>query len=232
MRCPVLYLPGIDGTGRLLFRQKGLQHRHDLRCVGYPQDDSHTYADLVALAMRHLDEIGPAVIVAESFGGGVAMQVALKRAELVRRLVLVSTFAYYPRRLYIELLALAGSWLPHKPAHPWTRPVRSAFFFGRGVSRADQDAWWDCTADVPQHVYGHRFRLLAELDLRPRLAEIAVPALVCASPNDWIVPFSASRLLAARLPRARLIVFQCGHAAVIDPHVDIAAWLADESLWG
>lgn len=230
-QCPVLYLPGIDGTGRLLFKQTGLQQRHELRCLSYPQDDRHTYADLTSLAARHLGETGPAVVVAESFGGGVALQLALARPELVRRLVLVSTFAYYPRRLFIEMLAFAGPWLPHRPAHPMTRSVRSAFFFGRGVPRADRDAWWDRTADVSQHVYGHRFRLLAALDLRARLAEIAVPALVIGSPNDWIVPFSASRLLAARLPRSRLLVLRAGHAALIDPRVDVAAWLADEELW-
>ena len=76
-RCPVLYLPGIDGTGRLLHRQPGLRDRFALRCATYPQDDRHTYADLVALAVRHLEETGPGVVLAESFGGGVALMTAL-----------------------------------------------------------------------------------------------------------------------------------------------------------
>jgi 3-oxoadipate enol-lactonase len=230
-RCPVIYLPGIDGTGRLLFRQTSLSERHDLRCISYPQDDRHTYADLVKLGIKQLEETGPAVVVAESFGGAIALMIALERPDLVRRLVLVSTFSYYPRRFSIELLSLSGPWFPNSPSHPATRSVRSYFFFGPGIPKADQDAWWDMTADVPMHVYGHRFTLIASLDLRSKLSDIEIPSLVFAAPNDWIVPCPASKLLAARLPRATLRMARTGHAAMIDPKVNIAAWLADEEIW-
>src|SRR5690606_23344359 len=103
-RLPVVYLPGIDGTGRLLFRQERLLAGFHVRCVSYPQDDRHTYPDLVALGARALEETGPAVLLAESFGGAVALLIALQRPELVRRLVLVNSFARYPRRLPIDVL--------------------------------------------------------------------------------------------------------------------------------
>jgi pimeloyl-ACP methyl ester carboxylesterase len=85
-RCPVVYLPGIDGTGRLLHRQPGLRDRYALSCVSYPQDARHTYRDLVTLGLRRLEETGPAVVLAESFGGAVALMASLERPQLVRRL--------------------------------------------------------------------------------------------------------------------------------------------------
>jgi pimeloyl-ACP methyl ester carboxylesterase len=230
-RCPVVYLPGIDGTGRLLHRQPGLSVRFTLRCVSYPQDDRHTYADLVRTGVRHLEETGPGVILAESFGGAVALMVALERPDLVRRLVLVNTFAWYPRRLSIGLVALLGRLLPNRPSHPATRGLRGLFFFGGDVPKAEQDAWWDLTADVPMRVYGHRFRLLAGMDLRPRLHEIDIPALVFVAPNDWVVPAAAGRLLARRLPRAKLIGMAAAHAAMINPAVDVAGWLERADYW-
>jgi pimeloyl-ACP methyl ester carboxylesterase len=230
-RCPVVYLPGVDGTGRLLHRQPGLRERYELRCVSYPQDDRHSYADLVAIGTRHLEETGPGVLLAESFGGAIALMIALARPELVRRLVLVNTFAWYPRRLFIRLLALVGPWLPNKPSHPATRGLRGLFFFGPTIPKAEQDAWWDLTADVPMRAYGHRFRLLADLDLRPRLHEIDVPALVFVAPNDWVVPAPAGRALAKRLPQAKLIETAVGHAGMIDPRVDVAAWLECADHW-
>jgi pimeloyl-ACP methyl ester carboxylesterase len=98
------------------------------------------------------------------------------------------------------------------------------------MSRAERDAWWDLTADVPLRVYGHRLRLLSELDLRSRLGEIDVPSVVFVSPNDWVGPPAAGRLLARRLPRSRLIEVPAGHAAMIDPRVDVAAWLSDPTV--
>ncbi|QJW92720.1 alpha/beta fold hydrolase [Frigoriglobus tundricola] len=228
---PVVYLPGIDGTGRLLYHQTRLNAEFRVRCVSYPQDDRHTYTDLVRLGVRALEETGPGVVLAESFGGGVALLVALARPDLVRRLVLVNTFAWYPRRFNIQVAGLVGPWLPRRPAHPITRPLRSLFFFGPGLSPADQNAWWDRTADVTMRAYGHRLRLLRDLDLRPRLSAVRAPAVVFVSPNDRVVPVPAGRLLAKRLPRAKLLDVPAGHAALIDPRVDVAAWLKDDRLW-
>lgn len=228
---PVVYLPGIDGTGRLLYRQERLDAEFAVRCVSYPQDDSHTYADLVRLGVRALEETGPGVVLAESFGGAVALMVALERPDLVRRLVLVNTFARYPRRLFIDAAGLVGPWLPMKPSHPATRALRGLFFFGPGIPKEEQSAWWDRTADVPLRVYGHRMRLLRDIDLLPRLGDVQAPAVVFTSPNDWVVPAPAGRLLAKRLPRAKLVALSAGHAAMIDPRVDVAAWLADERMW-
>lgn len=229
---PVVYLPGIDGTGRLLFRQERLNAQFAPRCVSYPQDDRHTYADLVKLGVGALEETGPGTLLAESFGGAVALMVALERPDLVRRLVLVNTFARYPRRLFIDVGGLFGPWLPNRPSHPLSRPVRGFFFFGPGVPKALQTEWWDRTADVPMRAYGHRCRLLRDVDLLPRLSEIRVPAVVYASSNDWVVPAAAGRLLARRLPRARLLESHAaGHAALIDPRIDVAAWLNEPDLW-
>src|SRR5262245_40042305 len=132
---PLLYLPGLDGTGRLLHRQPVLHEHYAVRCFGYPQNAPVTYDELAAPVIRALEEDGPGTLLAESFGGAVALTAALARPELVRRLVLVNTFAYFPRRPLIRLLAWLGRWLPDKPSHPVTRPVRGIFFFSADIPK-------------------------------------------------------------------------------------------------
>src|SRR5579862_1201839 len=105
MRPRLVYLPGIDGTGRLLFRQRRLLEEYDVRCVSYPQDRPCTYSELAELGAEQLRPDG-GIVLAESFGGGVALTLALARPDLVRRMVLVNTFAWFPRRPLIQLLAL------------------------------------------------------------------------------------------------------------------------------
>jgi pimeloyl-ACP methyl ester carboxylesterase len=220
----LVYLPGIDGTGRLLYRQPALLERYDVRCVSYAQDRAGTYEDLVALGEAELEPAGGDVL-AESFGGAPALLLALRRPDLVKRLLLVNTFAHFPRQPLIALLAFLGKYLPRRPGSVWTRGLRGRFFFPPDIPIAEHAAWWDRTADVPLWAYGQRLALIAKLDLRPRLREIAVPTTVFVSPNDRVVPPPAGRLLAKRLPNARLVELPAGHAALIHPKVDAARLL-------
>jgi pimeloyl-ACP methyl ester carboxylesterase len=226
-RPTLLYLPGLDGTGRLLHRQPRLHERYDVRCAAYPQDDAHGYADLVDLAAGLLAPAGGGTVLAESFGGGVALLLALRRPDLVRGLVLVNTFAYFPRRATIGLFAWLGPYLPARPSHPATRPVRGLAFFARDIPPAERREWWERTADVPMRAFGHRFRLVAGLDVRPQLPGIRTPAVVVAAQDDRVVPACAGKALARLLPRARLLCPRVGHAALIHPRLDVAALLQE-----
>jgi pimeloyl-ACP methyl ester carboxylesterase len=232
----VLYLPGLDGTARLLHRQAALHERYDVVCQPYPQDAPQTYdslADLAAAALeaRRTPEQPKAVVLAESFGGAVALTLALKRPELIERLLLVNTFAYFPVRWLIGLAARIVPCLPPKPSHPYTRPLRGFFFFPPRTPATEQTAWWDRTADVPMRAFGYRARIIEGLDLRPRLRDITLPALVLVAPNDRVVPPSAGRELARLLPNAKLLQMRVGHAAMIHPRVDVARLLNDARWW-
>ena len=232
MRQALLYLPGLDGTGRLLHRQPRLLDKYEVNCVAYPHHPAMTYeqlADLGAAALESSSGSLPGVILAESFGGAVALTLALRRPDLVQRLVLVNTFAYYPRRPLIDLLAWLGPYLPAKPSHPATRGFRGLVFFAPDIPSAERAEWWNRTADVPMSAFGWRLRMVGALDLRPNLASIQIPSLVLAAPNDLVVPACAGRDLVRRLPHAQLVRIPVGHAALIHPRVDIARWLATGS---
>jgi len=230
-RIPLVYLPGLDGTGRLLHRQTALHEQYAVHCVSYPQHSPNTYAQLAGMGIEVLERTGPGIVLAESFGGAVALMVALARPDPVRRLVLVNTFPYFPRRPFIHLAATAGRWFPRKPSHPMTRGLRGLFFFGLEISAEQRTEWWERTADVPMSAFGDRLQIIRDLDLRSRLGSIQIPALVLVAPNDRVVPPAAGRYLARLLPKARLIERRVGHAAMIHPQIDIARFLADPAHW-
>jgi pimeloyl-ACP methyl ester carboxylesterase len=232
----LLYLPGLDGTARLLHRQPALHAAYDVIGQPYPQDEPQTYDSLAGLAAAALEARRTpaqprAVVLAESFGGGVALTLALQRPDLIERLVLVNTFAYFPLRWLIRFAARFGPLLPAKPSHPLTRPLRGFFFFPPGTPPAERAAWWERTADVPMRAFGYRMRIIAGLDLRPQLHTITLPALVIVAPNDRVVPPSAGRELVRLLPNAKLLQMRVGHAAMIHPKIDIAEFLANARWW-
>jgi 3-oxoadipate enol-lactonase len=159
------------------------------------------------------------------------LTLALARPELVQRLVLVNTFAYFPARLRINLAAWAARFFPDKPSPPASRGLRGLFFFSPDISAEDRTLWWERTADVSLRAYGQRLNMIVGLDLRGRLSSIRIPALVLAAPDDRVVPSSAGRELARLLPSAHLVKLRVGHTAMIHPRVDIARLLADPSCW-
>ncbi len=225
MSKPLLYLPGIDGTGRLLYAQPRLHRHFHVTAMPYPQDEIHQYDGLLQQAIDNLTSLGEATVLAESFGGAIGMMLALERPTRVSRLVLVNTFAWYPRRAWIGLAALVGRLFPERPPSRLWQPMRSYFTFGPGVPLEIREEWWRRTADVPLAVLGHRLRLIWSLDLRPRLGDISVPTWILAAPNDRIVPAVAGRRLALAVPSARLWQPRVGHAALVHPAVDVEAWL-------
>jgi pimeloyl-ACP methyl ester carboxylesterase len=228
-RPPLIYFPGLDGTGRLLHRQPGLDAAFDVRCLCYPHDRLCTYEELAALGEKELRQ--PGVVLAESFGGAAALTLALKQPELVQRLVLVNTFAYFPKRVRLRLAALAGRFFPTRPSHPATRGVRGWFFFAPEISPAERKEWWDRTAGVPMRAFGYRIQMIAGLDMRSQLSSIRTPTLILAAPNDRTVHPAGGRELARLLPCARLLEPRVGHAALIHPEVNVAQLLADAALW-
>jgi len=188
---PVAYVPGIDGTGRMLF---GSEERiaarfrlHRLRYVGTAAEGAALYARLADTALDALPR-EPLVVLAESFGGAVALTMALRAPERVAALCLVNTFARYPARIRIRLGARLA---PHAPVGLLRLGrrflARRTFFSGR----ADEAAMAAFRAMEPGFVGGgHPARLAAirDLDLLPDLPRIGAPSDLYASTRDRIVP--------------------------------------------
>lgn len=233
---PLLYLPGLDGTGRLLHRQPALHRDYQVEALAYNQEAPETYETIADRAAARLLEIDqgkgrPGILLAESFGGAVALTLALKRPELVERMVLCNTFAHFPKSARLRIAKALAPWLPGRPAHPSTRPLRGWFFFAREIPPEERREWWERTADVPLKAFGNRLQMLGNLDLRPSLGSIEVPTLIIAAPNDRVVPACCGRELAEGLAKARRIEPPVGHAALIHPQINIAELLSNPDLW-
>lgn len=173
-------------------------------------------ADLAAL-LREL-ETGPAHVVGLSMGGVIAQQFSLDYPGLVRKLVLVSTFAvlrpsslsqwlYFLQRLMVVHLAgleqqskIVAQRVFPAPEQESLREMAAA-----QIARADPRA------------YRAAMRHLGLFDSRRRLREIRVPTLVISGEHDTTVFPAQQKMLAGGIPGARQIVIpEGGHAVAID----------------
>jgi pimeloyl-ACP methyl ester carboxylesterase len=225
-------ISGLDGTGELFFKQAP-QLAQSFRVVTFRQrdDGDFSYEDLaddVAAIIRDVGE-SRATIVAESFGGGVALVFALRYPQMVERLVIVNSFPRYRERRRIRLAAWFASWLPFKAIWPLRVATSLLGLYMDGVRGADRRRFFQAVRAVNGKAYGRRLRLIAELDLDDRLSAVHMPALLIATKKDMLVrSIREARFMAERLPNARVrIITHAGHACLLGDAVRLADLLAE-----
>lgn len=141
---------------------------------------------LADIAVRVLDEFGVtrADVIGFSFGGAVAQEIAFRYADRVNRLVLLATSC--------GLGAVPGR--------------------GRDVTRIllrpnDGTRW---AAPDPLGLL-YQVSAISSWTSIPFLGNIEAPTLVVCGDGDKAVPTANSRILAARIPNARMVTVPAGH---------------------
>jgi pimeloyl-ACP methyl ester carboxylesterase len=225
------YLPGLEGTGELFFMQESaLRDQYDVVKVPWRTEPPFDVTDLAADVASALDQAGAAraTVVAESFGGVVALAFALSHAERVERLVLVNTFPYYPTRGLLRF-GRALSYGPKPLVHALRVAFDSPLLRLEGIPREARRRFFAAARGQPHAAYRQRLELIAQHDVRTRLREITAPTLVVSSGRDRVVPPEMSRMLARAIPGARLHALPlAGHAALLTPGVSLADLLEDD----
>ncbi len=183
---PILVLlPGLDGSGELfapLLKELG----GELECLVLPLPSAGSQ-DQHSLALRLLPLLPqtPFVLLAESFSGAIAVEIATCKPVGLVRIILVATFLQPPRPFLLSL-------------------PRSFFKFGWALRRPLAPLWWLFCGE--RHDKALRESVLAALDrlswtiLFERLRAIKELKLISATPpcpvhiiharHDWLVPSS------------------------------------------
>jgi 3-oxoadipate enol-lactonase len=227
----LIYISGLDGTGQLFFKQAPALAR-SYRVVTFRSRDNgrFTYEDLtddVAAIIRDLGEQS-ATILGESFGGTVALNFALRYPQMVERLVVINSFPRFRKRFTIKVGALLASGLPFRLLWPVRRVASILGLLVDGVSREDRRVFWKAIRTVSGEAYAQRLKLIAALDLEPRLSEIHAPALFIAGERDLLIPsVREAHAMASRMPNATVkVVKGAGHACLLGSRVRLAELLA------
>lgn len=228
---PLVYVPGMDGTGQLFHRQiPSLVRNHRVATYALRDDvdNMETLIEDLAGVVRTAGGGAPATLVGESFGGTLAMSFALAHPELVDRLVILNSF---PRFLPQGRLRLARLVIG---AIPWgvMRIVRRLTAFrmhSRFTHRDEIRRFLALTARTTRRGYRARLGLLRGLDLRNRLGEIEAPTLLLAAELDRLVPsIEQARYMAERIPGATMRVLEGhGHICLIAPNLHLGDLLEE-----
>lgn len=231
---PLVLVPGMDGTGRLFYRQAPLLAR-SFRVAALSLRDEAQLMDVLvedlAGFVRALSPSGePAVVVGESFGGALSLSFALAHPELVRALVIVNSFAHF-RPQYRLRAAILGTQLMPWGAMGLIRRATAFRMHSRHTPGSEVRRFLQETRSTTRLGYLNRLRILMQYDAYPHLHRIEVPTLFLAADEDHLIPsVEQARLMAARVPRAQVAILEGhGHVCLISPHLDLETVIRD---WG
>ncbi len=180
-----------------------------------------------------------AALLGASMGGLIALAAALARPDRVSRLVIVSAAAHlsrHGRRVLQTLAELLGGLPPETFGS-----ALMAFGFAPPFTERHGD-FIDATVALygpaPEDIAGALAQvnhLLLGWDLRPRLADLSVPALVLAGGRDPIVALEDTREIAKMLPHGRFVTIpDAGHSVLAEGGQEVLGWvtafLTDEGV--
>lgn len=231
---PFVYIAGIEGTGRLFYKQAADLAR-DHTVVSFPlrPDGRYTMDALVEDVGQILRQVGaerePATVLGESFGGALAMSAALAYPALFRRMVLVNTFPWFAHRRKIKFGVLVYSVVPYRLVGAYRRLNHGRELFGPDVTHEDRRLFREHTRAVPYEGYLSRMKIVRDIDLRPHLHKISTPTLVVAGTADRLFDsVGAAQIIVQHIPRARLKLLEgTGHTALLSCRVRVRDWLAE-----
>ncbi|MBE9181293.1 alpha/beta hydrolase [Oculatella sp. LEGE 06141] len=226
-----VFLPGMDGTGRLLRTQtEGLGSVFDVRCLAIPPDDLTDWQELAAqvvnlIAAELQDNPDRSVyLCGESFGGCLAMMVMLRSPRLFSHLILVNPASSFNRRPWILWGTQISRFLPE--AVYQTSSVALLPFlasFGR-IAAADRQALLEAVQSVSQATSVWRLSMLRQFNIKDdELAQITQPVLVVASRSDRLLPSVAeAEHLVSTFPNAQMqILPNSGHACLLEAGINL-----------
>lgn len=201
-----ILLPGTDGTGAFFDSLRQALDDHDVHVVSYPQYGDQSYERLGRLILPALPRDRDYVLIGESFGGPLAIWLAVHAAHKPMKMILGATFACSPfgalGRAILPLLVI-GQWLPL-----WIWQINLILFNNKNRQMAETIN--ETVKPVPRSVLLDRVRAVLTCDVRGWLSQIALPVLCLNAAKDRLIPPWLPRGF-DRLPDATVVDLDLPH---------------------
>jgi len=221
---------GLGGAGAFWQPQISALAEH-FRVVTYDQrgtgrsvavlPDNYSIGHMAEDVMAMLDSLGIARchFMGHALGGIVGLEIALRRPSLLNRLILVNTWAKadshtgrcFAVRKHLLLNVGVEAYVQAQPIF-----LYPAVWLSQNAERVAIEEKHGIAHFQGTDTLLKRIGALLAFDVSTRLGEIKVPTLVAASRDDVLVPWTASQILAERLPHSELwIIAEGGHGFTV-----------------
>lgn len=184
------------------------------------------YAETVADVV---DEIGEAVhLVGASWGGVIALELALRRPEMVRSLMLVSASVGSGRDAdAAERVRQRAASLEQQGPEAYARERARQLLSPQASPEQVEQVAAQMAAAIRLPGYDYAAQSMAATDHSPRLCEVATPTLVLCGTEDTVTGPEESKALANGIPEAVYVSLEgAGHLLAQERPASISTWIS------
>ena len=226
-----IYLPGMDGSGRLLHKQTKLWQLFNVRCLSiaseYLRDWDNLTDRVIALIERELTNNSQRSIYlcGESFGGCLAMKLMAKIPQLLTQVILVNPASSFYQRPWLSLGAYVTQVIPQQIYAGLTLLLLPFMAKWEAVHPRERRALLSAMQSLPPQIVSERIELVKsfQVEIDP-LKSFARPVLIVASGEDQLLPSveEAQRLKQLFSNIKISILPDSGHCCLLEKNVDLA----------
>ena len=229
----LIFVPGLDGTALLFYRQIPLlaPYFHVLT-FPLPNDSNCTMDSLVELLREIIERVVKnrgterVLLCGESFGGALSLSFALAHPELLQGLVILNSFPKIRNTWQLKLappLIKMIPWFAMGMVRRFTENrLHSPHALPEDLAEFHTRMRW-----VGKDGYIRRLEILQDYDITGRLQEISTPTRFLAGELDRLVPSVAeARFMAKRMPHAKVVALPgYGHICLINHDFNLLDYL-------
>jgi pimeloyl-ACP methyl ester carboxylesterase len=224
----LVYLPGMDGTGQLLRSQTaGLEAGFDVRCLAIPREDLTSWDELTQNVLSLIDEElktspRPVYLCGESFGGCLAMKVAIASPQLFKRIIIINSASAFNLRPWLNWTSQLTNLVPEY-LYDVGALVLLPFLASLGrIDRGDRQELLKSMRSVPPETVLWRLSLLRDINIDDnQLRTLTQPVLLIAGGDDRLLPsVTEAERIVNILPNAKMVVLPySGHACLLEKDI-------------
>ncbi|MFN6478436.1 alpha/beta hydrolase [Nostoc sp. DedQUE07] len=236
----LVYLPGMDGTGQLLRSQTaGLEAGFDVRCLALPRKDLNTWDVLTKSVLDLIDaeleksSQRPVYLCGESFGGCLAMKVAIQAPHLFRRIILINPASSFQLRPWLSWASQLTYLVPSGLYDIGALGLLPFLASLSRISRSDRHDLLKTMRSVPSETVLWRLSLLRDFHVdEEKLRRLTQPVLLIAGASDRLLPsVSEVNRIGNILPNKKIVVLpHCGHACLLEQDTNLYEILQDNDF--
>ncbi|MEH2237503.1 alpha/beta fold hydrolase [Nostoc sp.] len=236
----LVYLPGMDGTGQLLRSQTaGLETGFDVRCLALPRKDLNTWDVLTKSVLDLIDteleksSQRPVYLCGESFGGCLAMKVAIQAPHLFKRIILINPASSFHLRPWLNWASQLTYLVPSGLYDVGALGLLPFLASLPRISPSDRHELLKTMRSIPQETVLWRLSLLREFEVDDQqLDRLTQPVLLIAGASDRLLPsVTEVNRIANILPNTKIVVLpHCGHACLLEQDINLYDILKDNDF--